>query len=249
MDTFTIGQLAERTGFTPAALRFYDERGLVTPTSRSDGGYRLYSDDALDRLAFIARAKQLGCSLDEVADLLAIWDGDQCAPVQVRFHELVTDKIRDTRTQIEELLAFSAQLQAAAQRLAAPPVDEPCSAGCACLASDTDRPVAVEFGTGSSGAVPIACTLQPGAVPDRIAEWRRLLDSATGRSHTADGRIRVQFTDGVDVAGLVRLVQVEQQCCAFFEFAVTIDERGTALEVGAPADAQDIVDTMFGTVA
>ena len=249
MDTLTIGQLAERTGFTPAALRFYDERGLVTPTSRSGGGYRLYGDDALDRLAFIARAKQLGCSLDEVADLLAIWDGEQCAPVQARFHELVTDKIRATQTQIAELLAFSSQLQAAAGRLAAAPVDEPCSAACACLASDDDQPVPVEFGTTTSGAVPIACTLQPGEMPDRIADWQRLLDAATSRSRTADGRIRVEFTAGVDIAELVRLVQAEQQCCAFFAFAVTIDERGTALEVGAPAEAHDIVAAMFGTAS
>ncbi len=247
MDTLTIGQLAERTGFTPAALRFYDERGLVTPTSRSGGGYRLYGDDALDRLAFITRAKQLGCSLDEVADLLAIWDGEQCAPVQARFNELVTDKIRATQTQIAELLAFSSQLQAAAGRLAAAPADEPCNAECACLASDDDQPVPVAFGTKTSGAAPIACTLRPGEMPDRIADWQRLLDSAPRRSRTADGRARVEFTAGVDLDELVHLVQAEQRCCAFFAFAVTIDERGIALEVGAPAEAQDIVAAMFGT--
>ena len=196
--------------------------------------------------AFIARAKQLGCSLDEVADLLAIWDEEQCAPVQARFHELVTDKIRATQTQIAELLAFSSQLQAAAGRLAAAPIDEPCSAGCACLSPEDDRPVPVEFGTTTSGPVPIACTLQPGQMPDRIADWQRLLDAATDRSRTADGRIRVEFTAGVDIAELVRLVQAEQQCCAFFAFVITIDERGTALEVGAPAAAHDIVAAMFG---
>jgi MerR family transcriptional regulator, copper efflux regulator len=249
MDTLTIGQLAERTGFTPAALRFYDDRGLVTPSSRSGGGYRLYSDDALDRLAFIARAKQLGCSLDEIADLLAICDDEQCAPVQARFHELVTDKIRATQTQIAELLAFSSQLQAAAGRLATAPVDEPCSVACACLSPDDDQPVPVEFGTTTSGAVPIACTLQPGQMPDRIADWQRLLDAATTRSRTPDGRIRVEFGAGLDVAELASVVQAEQQCCAFFAFALTIDERGTALEVGAPAEGLDIVASMFGSAS
>ena len=170
MSTLTIGQVAERTGFTPAALRFYDERGLVTP-SRSDGGYRLYGGEALDRLAFIARAKQLGCSLDEIADLLAIWDGQQCAPVQTRFHELVTHKILATQTQIAELVAFAAQLQAAAGRLAATPIDEPCGDSCACLAHDVGEPVAVDLQPSSD--VPIACTLEPGAMPDRLADWTR----------------------------------------------------------------------------
>ena len=96
MSTLTIGQVAERTGFTASALRYYEGLGLVMPTTRTDAGYRLYGDDTVHRLAFIARAKQLGCSLDEITDLLAIWDGDRCAPVQRRFHELVTEKIGAT---------------------------------------------------------------------------------------------------------------------------------------------------------
>ncbi len=246
MSTLTIGQVAERTGFTPAALRFYDERGLVTP-SRSEGGYRLYGGEALDRLAFIARAKQLGCSLDEIADLLAIWDGEQCAPVQTRFHELVTDKIRATQTQIAELLAFAAQLQAAAGRLAATPIDEPCGDSCACLAHDGAEPVAVDLQTSSD--VPIACTLAAGAMPDRLADWTHVLDAAQERSRTADGRLRIEFGDAVDVAELVRLVEAEQRCCAFFAFAITIDQRGTALEVGAPSAADDVVTSLFGVAS
>ena len=126
MSTLTIGQVAERTGFTTSALRYYEGLGLVMPTTRTDAGYRLYDDDTVNRLAFIARAKQLGCSLDEITDLLAIWDDDRCAPVQRRFHELVTEKIGATQAQIAELVAFAAQLQTAAARLDSPSIDGPC---------------------------------------------------------------------------------------------------------------------------
>ena len=169
-------------------------------------------------------------------------------PVQARFHELVTDKIRATQTQIAELLAFSSQLQAAAGRLEAPPIDVPCGVGCACLAPDGDgrcrSSSEPDVGRGTNRVHP-----ESRLMPDRIADWQRLLDSATGRSRTSDKRLRVEFTAGVDVDELVRLVQAEQQCCAFFAFAVTIDERGTGLEVGVPVEAQNIVDTMFGTMS
>lgn len=45
---------------------------------------------------------------------------------------------------------------------------------------------------------------------------------------------------------VLRLAAAEHQCCAFFSFAVTIDERGTALEVSAPADAAAMVEAVFG---
>ena len=60
--------MSKRSGFTPATLRYYEDLGLLPAPSRTDAGYRLYDDKALDRLAFIARAKQLGCSLEETAD-------------------------------------------------------------------------------------------------------------------------------------------------------------------------------------
>ena len=94
MSTFTIGQVAERTGFSTSALRYYEELGLVAPATRTAAGYRLYDDETLSRLAFVARAKQLGCSLEEITDLLDVWDGEQCGPVQRRFHALVTEKLQ-----------------------------------------------------------------------------------------------------------------------------------------------------------
>ena len=134
MATYTIGEAAERSGFSASALRYYEGIGLVMPATRTAAGYRLYDDAALSRLTFIARAKELGCSLEEITDLVGIWDGERCGPVQVRFHDLVTAKLAATQRRIDELTALAEQLRHAARQLAAPPSDGPCSEACACLA-------------------------------------------------------------------------------------------------------------------
>ncbi len=135
MTTYTIGETAQRSGFTASTLRYYEGIGLLEPT-RTDSGYRLYDDDALSRLAFVARAKDLGCSLDEITDLVSIWDGENCGPVQRRFHELVTAKIAEAERQIDELAAFAGQLRQAAALLAGPALDGPCDERCVCLRSE-----------------------------------------------------------------------------------------------------------------
>jgi DNA-binding transcriptional MerR regulator len=136
VGSYTIGQTAERSGFSASSLRYYEGLGLIEPCERTAAGYRLYDDRALARLAFIARAKQLGCSLEDIADLVGIWDGERCGPVQKRLHDLVTEKLADAQRQIEELTTFRDQLGEAATRLTGPAVDGPCSEECACLALD-----------------------------------------------------------------------------------------------------------------
>ena len=141
MSTYTIGQIAEQSGFTSSALRYYEGVGLLVPAGRTDAGYRLYDDRSLARLAFIARAKRLGCSLEEIATLVDIWDGDRCGPVQRRFHDLVSNKIAETQRQIAELNAFADQLHHAAAQLAGPATDGPCSDSCACVVAGGDTAV------------------------------------------------------------------------------------------------------------
>jgi MerR family transcriptional regulator, copper efflux regulator len=133
MSTYTIGQVADRTGFTASTLRYYEGIGLVEPATRTDAGYRLYDDTTLTRLAFIGRAKQLGCTLEEITDLVGLWDGERCGPVQRRFHELVTTKMADAEHQIAELTALVDQLQHAAAQLSGPATDGPCDETCVCL--------------------------------------------------------------------------------------------------------------------
>jgi DNA-binding transcriptional MerR regulator len=246
---YTVGDVAERSGFSASALRYYEGIGLVEPVSRSSGGYRIYDDDVLARLAFIARAKQLGCSLQEITDLASIRDGQQCGPVQRRLHDLVTDKIGTAEAQIVELRAFADQLRQAAEQLSGEPVDGPCDAECACAGPSPESTVMatcpVAWGSPSID-VPIACTLGAGAMTQRVDEWAAVLATARRRLALGDGGLRVEFGADVDVAELARLAVAEQQCCEFFSFALTVDSRGTALEIAAPEGADGIVTDLFG---
>ena len=105
----------------------------------------------------------------------------------------------------------------------------------------------VSTSEGNERPVEIACTLESGAMPERLADWQRVLSLVRARTQTPDGRLRVEFDPGIDVGELARLVAAEQQCCAFFSFALTVDRRGIALEVDAPEDAAEIVSALFGT--
>ena len=245
MGSYTIGQVAERSGFPATALRYYEGIGLVPPAGRTDAGYRLYDDTTLARLVFIARAKQLGCTLEEIVDLVEVWNGDRCGPVQRRLHDLVTWKLRDADAQVTELKLFAAQLRAAADQLAGEPIDGPCGDDCACLqAPDTDT--ARETLGRQPPEVSIACTLGGGEVPDRLAAWDRIMAFATSRLRLPSGGVRLEFEPGVGVGELAALVVAEQTCCAFFQFAVTVDGRGLGLEVDAPAETMDLVAGLFG---
>ena len=69
-----IGEVAERVGLSLRTVRHYDEAGLVVPSGRTPGGFRLYTDDDIERLALIKRMKPLGFALDEMRELLALRD-------------------------------------------------------------------------------------------------------------------------------------------------------------------------------
>jgi MerR family copper efflux transcriptional regulator len=76
-DTSTtehIGAVAERTGLSLRTLRHWDEVGLVMPSGRSDGGFRLYTETDVERILLVRRMKPLGFSLDEMAELLDVAD-------------------------------------------------------------------------------------------------------------------------------------------------------------------------------
>jgi MerR family copper efflux transcriptional regulator len=265
-ETYQIADVAERSGFTPATLRYYEDIGLMAPAGRTEAGYRLYDDASLERLRFIARAKQLGCTLEEITDLATAWDGGECGPVQDRLRATVDAKVHEAHGRIAELTTFAADLQRAAATLAAHRPIGPCDDDCGCT-NDTPTTAATAAGVGSavpliaksdtatsdeSDQPPIACTLGAGEMSTRLNEWnalledkRDLLQGVTARRPLADG-VRLEFGPNTDVTEVARLAAAEQGCCRFFSFALVIDTRGVALEVHAPPDAADVVAALFG---
>ena len=69
-----IGEVAERTGLSLRTIRYYEEVGLVSPASRSHGGFRLYAEADIARLELIKQMKPLDFSLEEMRDLLTTLD-------------------------------------------------------------------------------------------------------------------------------------------------------------------------------
>jgi DNA-binding transcriptional MerR regulator len=248
-----IKEVADASGFTAATLRYYEQIGLLPEASRTPAGYRMYDQRTLDRLAFIARAKQLGCSLDEITGLTTAWDGGQCGPIQDQLRRLVAGKITAARHQIAELVTFAAELQQAAAALERHRPDGACDTDCGCVSDpdNTESVIATVQAVSLSpkpvtpGEPAIACTLSAGSIAGRIADWQSLL-AHVERRERVDGGVRSVFATSVSVGEMMRLVAAEQDCCQFFRFAITIDGRGVALEVRAPDDAQPIVESMFG---
>lgn len=67
-----IGEVAERTGLSLRTIRYYGEVGLVEPSSRTEGGFRLYTDGDVARLELIKTMKPLGYTLEEMSDVLEV---------------------------------------------------------------------------------------------------------------------------------------------------------------------------------
>lgn len=70
--TMHIGELAERTGLSLRTIRHYDEVGLLPATGRTEGGFRVYAENDVERLTLIKQMKPLGFSLEEMAEILDI---------------------------------------------------------------------------------------------------------------------------------------------------------------------------------
>jgi DNA-binding transcriptional MerR regulator len=73
-DMHQIGEVAERVSLSLRTVRYYEEMGLITPEQRTDGGFRLYTEENIDRLLLIKQMKPLGFTLVEMRELIEARD-------------------------------------------------------------------------------------------------------------------------------------------------------------------------------
>lgn len=85
-DQYTIGQLAKAGGVGVETVRYYQKRALL-PVPKAAGGFRIYPASLADRIRFIKRAQELGFSLDEIANLLMLEDGNDKEAIREVAHE------------------------------------------------------------------------------------------------------------------------------------------------------------------
>lgn len=123
-ERFYIGELAERTGLGRDTIRYYESMGVLPEPPRSDGGYRLYGAEDVERLAFVGQAQTLGLTLEEIRDILRIVEEGREPCVHVR--ERLEARLDETRRRIRDLRKLERRLEATLSQAAAVPADSGC---------------------------------------------------------------------------------------------------------------------------
>ncbi len=233
MGTYRISQLAGRTGVPATTLRFYEQEGLLA-AARTPAGYRVYTDEDVERVRFIGAAKGLGLSLARIRALLAVRDRGLCREVRDELAGLVADRIADTEHRIDELRAFGEHLDRASDRLRGLPAqDGPCGPACADPCRSPAPPAAPLH------EAPVACSLDRDRYDARISDWRRQVGDAIRRS-TPEGGIAVRLP--VDrITAVAELVLAEQACCPSYAFR--LDVAGSHLDLTVHGPAGDLLGT------
>ena len=109
--TLTIGALANTAGVNVETIRFYQRKRLILEPRRPQGSIRRYGQAELARVRFIKAAQRLGFSLDEVAELLMLEDGTQCAKAR-RLAEHKLQNVREKLTDLQRIESVLGQLVA-----------------------------------------------------------------------------------------------------------------------------------------
>ena len=107
MKGLSISQVAEQSGVGKEALRYYETQGLISAT-RTESGFRSFEPSVVGRLRFIKRGQQLGFSLREVAELLALEEQPDHTSAEVR--EIAVKKLKEIEEKLQELLRLKTVL-------------------------------------------------------------------------------------------------------------------------------------------
>ena len=108
-QTLTIGKVAKAAGIGIETIRFYERQGLIPDPPRTASGYRQYPSETVERLRFIRRAKDLGFTLNEIGELLALRIGGGSSCDHVR--GLASEKLNDVERRISELEGMATVLR------------------------------------------------------------------------------------------------------------------------------------------
>jgi DNA-binding transcriptional MerR regulator len=128
-----IGEVARRSGFSVKTLRFYERRGLLAPSGRSGGGFRLYAEADLGRLEFIREAKALGLALDQIRELLTATRERSCRMTRPLLLRVLGERIAQTSEQIETLRRLRQRLERRRRELVRRPPTDHRLGYCACF--------------------------------------------------------------------------------------------------------------------
>ncbi len=248
MDTMRISQLAARSSVPASTLRFYESAGLL-PAARSATGYRLYGEEAVERLGLIGTAKRLGLPLEEIGDLLAVWETGTCAQVKADLRPRITARLAQAAQRAAEIRAFTSGLRGALERVEAlPDRADRCGPGCGLPTTPPPShktqagPAPRRDASDPEGQrwhlAPMACSLPSADQPDRAAAWR---EATTGAAIS-------EIEDGMGLtlpvgraAAIASLAAAEQECCPFLDFRLHLDGPVLHLEVRAPGDAAGLL--------
>jgi DNA-binding transcriptional MerR regulator len=113
MGTMTIGKAAKEAGLSIDTVRFWEREGLLDRVHRTASGYRMYSDEDVDRLRFIRRAKALGFNLPDIGELLQLAAG---SGRRTDIRQLAQRRLADLERKLDELGAIRDALAALVKR-------------------------------------------------------------------------------------------------------------------------------------